>query len=74
MKSLLLAAILVLHGVVLQVEPHDRAFVHHDAFGGMPAMTMEFSLPHGTVVHPGDRVEVDGFGNIHIHVGAGGAI
>ena len=56
MKSLLLAAIIVLHGVVLQVEPGDRAFVHHDAFGGMPAMTMEFSLPHGTVVHPGDRI------------------
>lgn len=56
MKSLLLAAVLIVHGVVLQVETGDRVFVHHEPFGGMPAMTMEFSLPQGTIVHPGDRI------------------
>ena len=56
MKSLFLAAVLIVHGVVLQVEPGDRVFVHHEPFGGMPAMTMEFSIPHGTVVHPGDKI------------------
>ncbi len=56
MKSLILAAVLIVRGVVLQVEPGDRVFVHHEPFGGMPAMTMEFSLPQGTIVHPGDRI------------------
>ncbi len=61
MNALLLAAVLVVRGIVVQTEPGDRAFIHHEAFGGMPAMTMEFSLPPGTQVHPGDRIagEVD---------------
>ena len=35
--------------------------VHHEPFGGMPAMSMTFSVPPGTIVHPGDHIaaEVD---------------
>jgi protein SCO1/2 len=54
-----------LRGVVLSVlSDRNEAVVRHDAFGGMPAMTMVFALaPADTVrVHAGDRIEaaVDG--------------
>lgn len=30
--------------------------VHHEPFGGMPAMSMTFAVPAGTAVHPGDQI------------------
>ncbi|HTX59882.1 MAG TPA: SCO family protein [Verrucomicrobiae bacterium] len=49
---------LVLHGTVLGVDAaRHQATIHHEAFGGMPAMTMTFTIdPKGKSVRPGDRV------------------
>ncbi len=50
-----------LHGVVLAVTPNDgQAIVRHDAFGGMPAMTMAFRITPRSVLgklHPGDILD-----------------
>jgi cytochrome oxidase Cu insertion factor (SCO1/SenC/PrrC family) len=50
-----------LTGIVLMSPTATTVMVHHAPFAGMPAMTMDFSLPAGTVVHPGDHIaaEVD---------------
>lgn len=49
------------HGVVVSVlTAQGEAVVRHDAFGGMPAMTMVFRVPSKSVLaglHPGDRIE-----------------
>jgi protein SCO1/2 len=47
-----------LRGIVLSVTG-TTAIVHHDPFAGMPAMTMSFRLPNGTVVHSGDAIAAD---------------
>jgi protein SCO1/2 len=54
--ALAAAVALTLHGTVLQVGPGNSIVVHHDPFGGMPSMTMPFSVPAGTAVHPGDAI------------------
>jgi protein SCO1/2 len=49
-----------LHGVVLTVLPAKRqAIVRHEAYGGMPAMAMLFTLSarDATRLHEGDRIE-----------------
>lgn len=49
------------HGLVVSVlTAQGEAVVRHDAFGGMPAMTMVFRVPSKRVLaglHPGDRIE-----------------
>jgi cytochrome oxidase Cu insertion factor (SCO1/SenC/PrrC family) len=58
MKALLLAAMLM-HGIVLAVDPKaGTTVVKHDAFGGMPAMTMTFAVsPRDAArLHVGDDV------------------
>jgi protein SCO1/2 len=44
-----------LRGIVIAVTG-STVLVHHDPFGGMPAMTMTFAIPSGTTLHPGDRI------------------
>jgi protein SCO1/2 len=51
----LLASVMMLAGTVLSLSG-TTAIVHHDAFGGMPAMTMTFRVPPGTTAAPGDRI------------------
>lgn len=46
-------------GIVLMQPSPTTLLVHHDAFGGMPAMTMTFAVPAGTIAHPGDRIAGD---------------
>jgi cytochrome oxidase Cu insertion factor (SCO1/SenC/PrrC family) len=46
-------------GIVLMQASPTTLLVHHDAFGGMPAMTMTFAVPRGTIAHPGDRIAGD---------------
>jgi protein SCO1/2 len=50
-----------LHGLVLAVTPKDaQIIVRHDAFGGMPSMTMPFRvLPESqaATLQPGNRIE-----------------
>jgi cytochrome oxidase Cu insertion factor (SCO1/SenC/PrrC family) len=48
-----------LTGIVVMVPSATTILVHHAAFGGMPAMTMDFSVAAGTLVHPGDRITGD---------------
>jgi cytochrome oxidase Cu insertion factor (SCO1/SenC/PrrC family) len=48
--------LLHLAGIVLMTLTPTSLVVHHEAFGGMPAMTMTFSVPAGTAVHPGDHI------------------
>src|SRR6202044_3336287 len=48
-----------LTGIVLMAPSATTVMVHHEAFAGMPAMTMDFSIPAGTVVHPGDHIAAD---------------
>jgi cytochrome oxidase Cu insertion factor (SCO1/SenC/PrrC family) len=50
-----------LTGIVLMAPSSTTIIVHHEPFAGMPAMTMTFAVPAGTVVHPGDHIaaEVD---------------
>jgi cytochrome oxidase Cu insertion factor (SCO1/SenC/PrrC family) len=50
-----------LTGVVLMATSPTSIVVHHEPFAGMPAMSMNFSVPAGTLVHPGDHIaaEVD---------------
>jgi len=45
-----------MRGIVIAVTGPAAVLVHHDAFGGMPAMTMTFAIPSGTRLHPGDRI------------------
>jgi protein SCO1/2 len=45
-----------LRGIVIAVTGPAAVLVHHDPFGGMPAMTMTFAVPSGTTLHPGDRI------------------
>jgi protein SCO1/2 len=55
------AASEAVHGVVLSVlAAQGEAVVRHDAYGGMPAMTMIFRVePRSALarMHPGDRIE-----------------
>jgi protein SCO1/2 len=39
--------------------PGDRVMVHHSAFGGMPSMSMEFAVPHGTALRAGEQISAD---------------
>jgi cytochrome oxidase Cu insertion factor (SCO1/SenC/PrrC family) len=48
-----------LTGIVLMQSAPAIVLVHHEAFAGMPSMTMEFSVPAGTVLHPGDHITAD---------------
>jgi cytochrome oxidase Cu insertion factor (SCO1/SenC/PrrC family) len=50
-----------LTGIVLMAPTATTIMVHHAPFAGMPAMSMDFHVPAGTVVHPGDHIaaEVD---------------
>lgn len=52
------------HGVVLSVlSARGEAVVRHDAFGGMPAMTMVFRIKPASALaglHAGDRIEASG--------------
>jgi len=48
-----------LNGIVLMAPSATTILVHHAPFGGMPAMSMDFNVPAGTVVHPGDRIAAD---------------
>jgi cytochrome oxidase Cu insertion factor (SCO1/SenC/PrrC family) len=48
-----------LTGIALTGPVGGAIIVHHEPFAGMPAMTMTFSVPAGTVVHPGDRITAD---------------
>jgi cytochrome oxidase Cu insertion factor (SCO1/SenC/PrrC family)/Cu/Ag efflux protein CusF len=48
-----------LHGIVLMAAPNGTVVVHHEAFAGMPSMTMTFAVPAGTVLHPGDHISAD---------------
>jgi protein SCO1/2 len=44
----ILLAVLMMHGVVLAIDPKTgTAVVKHDPFGGMPAMTMTFAVSPG---------------------------
>jgi cytochrome oxidase Cu insertion factor (SCO1/SenC/PrrC family) len=45
-----------LTGIVLMSASPTTIVVHHEAFDGMPAMSMNFSVPAGTNVHPGDHI------------------
>jgi cytochrome oxidase Cu insertion factor (SCO1/SenC/PrrC family) len=48
-----------LTGIVLMAPSATTIMVHHAAFAGMPAMSMDFGVPPGTLVHPGDRIAAD---------------
>jgi cytochrome oxidase Cu insertion factor (SCO1/SenC/PrrC family)/Cu/Ag efflux protein CusF len=48
-----------LTGIVLMAPSASTVTVHHAAFAGMPSMTMDFRVPAGTVVHPGERIAAD---------------
>jgi cytochrome oxidase Cu insertion factor (SCO1/SenC/PrrC family)/Cu/Ag efflux protein CusF len=50
-----------LTGIVLMNPAGNMVLVHHEPFAGMPAMTMSFRIPPGTVLHPGEHIaaEVD---------------
>jgi cytochrome oxidase Cu insertion factor (SCO1/SenC/PrrC family) len=48
-----------LTGIVLMQSAPGTVLVHHDPFAGMPSMTMDFSVPAGTVLHPGDHIAAD---------------
>ncbi|HVN69329.1 MAG TPA: SCO family protein [Candidatus Binatia bacterium] len=54
----ILASAVILHGTVLGVDERNHvATIHHDAFAGMPAMTMTFDIDRrGLQPAPGDRV------------------
>ena len=56
---ILAAAIAHLTGIVLLMLPGDRVMVHHSAFGGMPSMSMEFAVPHGTALRAGEQISAD---------------
>ena len=45
-----------LNGIVLMTPSATTLVVHHEPFGGMPAMSMTFAVPAGTAVHPGDHI------------------
>ena len=50
-----------MHGIVLTVTPNEgQAIVRHDAFGGMPSMTMAFRIVPRSLLdelHPGDAID-----------------
>jgi cytochrome oxidase Cu insertion factor (SCO1/SenC/PrrC family) len=48
-----------LTGIVLMQSAPATVLLHHDAFAGMPSMTMDFTVPAGTVLHPGDHITAD---------------
>jgi len=48
-----------LTGIVLLAPSATTIMLHHAPFGGMPAMSMDFSVPPGTNVHPGERIAAD---------------
>ncbi len=48
-----------LTGIVLMAPSPTTVMLHHAPFAGMPAMTMDFSVPPGTAVHPGERIAAD---------------
>jgi cytochrome oxidase Cu insertion factor (SCO1/SenC/PrrC family) len=45
-----------LTGIVLMEPAGNTVLVHHEPFAGMPAMTMSFRIPPGTVLHPGEHI------------------
>jgi protein SCO1/2 len=48
-----------LTGIVLMASAPASIVLHHEAFAGMPSMTMDFTVPPGTTLHPGDRISAD---------------
>ncbi len=48
-----------LQATVLEIEGNGRIFAHHNAFHGMPAMTMEFAVQDPSKLQPGDLIEAD---------------
>jgi cytochrome oxidase Cu insertion factor (SCO1/SenC/PrrC family) len=54
--SALLAAVFALSGTLLSLAG-TTAIVHHDPFGGMPAMTMSFRVPSPPHASPGDHLD-----------------
>ena len=52
----LLAAVMMLHGVVVAQNVDGSIVVQHDAFGGMPAMTMAFRTRGITPPRAGARI------------------
>jgi protein SCO1/2 len=46
-------------GIVLMAPGPASVVVHHEPFAGMPAMTMDFTVPAGTRLHPGDHIAAD---------------
>jgi protein SCO1/2 len=48
-----------LTGIVLMAPSATTLVVHHEPFAGMPSMSMDFTVPPGTAVHPGDRIAAD---------------
>jgi protein SCO1/2 len=43
-------------GIVLMDQTGCTVFIHHEPFAGMPAMSMPFAVPPGTVLHHGEHV------------------
>jgi protein SCO1/2 len=48
-----------LTGIVLMVPSATTIVVHHEAFAGMPSMSMTFAVPRGTAVRPGEHITAD---------------
>jgi len=48
-----------LSGIVLMAPSAGEIVIHHDPFGGMPAMTMTYRVPAQTRLQPGDRISAD---------------
>ena len=48
-----------LTGIVLMAPSATTIMLRHAPFAGMPAMSMSFSVPPGTNVHPGERIAAD---------------
>ncbi len=46
-------------GIVLMQSSPTALIVHHEPFAGMPAMTMTFRVPAGTIAQPGDHISGD---------------
>lgn len=47
---------LLLSGIVLMMQSPTTIIVHHEPFAKMPAMSMTFRIPAGTVVQPGEHI------------------
>jgi cytochrome oxidase Cu insertion factor (SCO1/SenC/PrrC family) len=48
-----------LTGIVLTPPSPGQVLIHHESFGGMPAMTMSFRVPAQARLNPGDQIGAD---------------